>query len=202
MPLLALWATNQEAVDQFSIEQVVATAGDGILRDQSICSKELREYLSQISTNKIEQYVAHCLGIAFTRSGMVLQDLVNELGRRLEYGVKNGRYQGTSNAIGYDGLWMSPEDHTIIAEVKTTDSYRILLDTLIAYREKLIAERSIVSTSSVLIVVGRQDTGELEAQIRGSRHAWDIRLISVESLGRVDEFRAATLLGIPLLAQV
>jgi len=34
----------------------------------------------------------------------------------------------------------------------------------------------------VLIVVGRQDTGELEAQIRGSRHAWDIRLISAEAL--------------------
>jgi hypothetical protein len=30
--------------------------------------------------------------------------------------------------------------------------------------------------------VGRQDTGEVEAQIRGSRHAWDIRLISAEAL--------------------
>ena len=36
--------------------------------------------------------------------------------------------------------------------------------------------------SSILIVVGRQDTGELEAQIRGSRHAWDVRLISVDRL--------------------
>ena len=30
--------------------------------------------------------------------------------------------------------------------------------------------------------MGRNDTGGLEAQIRGSRHAWDIRLISVDSL--------------------
>ena len=37
----------------------------------------------------------------------------------------------------------------------------------------------------MLIVVGRQDTGDLEAQIRGSRHAWDIRLISVDSLLRL-----------------
>lgn len=37
-------------------------------------------------------------------------------------------------------------------------------------------------TPSILIVVGRQDTGEVEAQIRGSRHAWDIRLISAEAL--------------------
>jgi hypothetical protein len=39
-----------------------------------------------------------------------------------------------------------------------------------------------VKEASILIVVGRQDTGELEAQIRGSRHAWDIRLISAEAL--------------------
>jgi hypothetical protein len=31
-------------------------------------------------------------------------------------------------------------------------------------------------------VVGRDDTGELEAQVRDSRHAWDIRLISADAL--------------------
>jgi hypothetical protein len=40
----------------------------------------------------------------------------------------------------------------------------------------------VLPQSSVLIVVGRQDTGELEAQIRGSRHAWDMRLISADAL--------------------
>ena len=39
--------------------------------------------------------------------------------------------------------------------------------------------------SSVLIVVGRKDTGDLEAQIRGSRFAWNIRLISVDALSRL-----------------
>jgi hypothetical protein len=39
--------------------------------------------------------------------------------------------------------------------------------------------------SSILIVVGRKDTGDLEAHIRGSRHAWDIRLISVDALLRL-----------------
>jgi hypothetical protein len=37
-------------------------------------------------------------------------------------------------------------------------------------------------TSSMLLIVGRQDTGDLEAQIRGSRYAWDIRIISVDAL--------------------
>lgn len=31
-------------------------------------------------------------------------------------------------------------------------------------------------------MVGRKDTGDLEAQIRGSRHAWDIRLISTDAV--------------------
>lgn len=37
----------------------------------------------------------------------------------------------------------------------------------------------------MLIVVGRQDTGDLEAQIRGSRHAWEARLVSVDALMRL-----------------
>jgi hypothetical protein len=111
MPLMAFWKSDQAAVDQLSIEQVVVTAGDGTLKDGSSCSLELRDYLSQVSSSKLSKYVDHCLGSPFPKGGMVLQDLVNELGRRLDYEVSNGRYQGTSNAIGYDGIWASPEGH-------------------------------------------------------------------------------------------
>lgn len=182
MPLLALWSSNPDAVSELTIEQVVATAGQGSLIDGSDCSSELREYLSQIPTAKIAAYIAHCLVKSFQRSGMVLQDLVNELGRRLDYQVTNGRYQGVVSAVGFDGLWRSPEGHTIVAEVKTTDAYRMSLDTLSGYREKLVAAGDITGSASALIIVGREDTGELEAQVRGSRHAWDIRLISAEAL--------------------
>src|SRR5271166_5605170 len=71
---------------------------------------------------------------------------------------------------------------TIIVEVKTTGAYRISLDVLVGYREKLSSEKHIGAASSILISVGREDTGELEAQVRGSRHAWDIRIISAEAL--------------------
>jgi len=113
---------------------------------------------------------------------MVLQDLVNELARRLDYNVTSGRYQGTPNTIGSDGIWKSPEAQTIIAEVKTTDAYRIPLDRIASYRDKFLTASDSSGSSSILIVVGREDTGELEAQVRGSRHAWDIRLISADSL--------------------
>jgi len=32
-----------------------------------------------------------------------------------------------------------------------------------------------------VLVVGRQDTGDLEAQVRGSRHAWKVRIISADA---------------------
>ena len=34
-------------------------------------------------------------------------------------------------------------------------------------------------------MVGRQDTGDLEAQVRGSKHAWTFRIISAESLEKL-----------------
>jgi hypothetical protein len=182
MPLLAFLASNPKEIAQASIEQIVAMAGDGVLKDGSSCCTEFREYLKQADTAKLGEYVDRCLSSAFPNSGFVFQDLVNELGRRLDYKVSNGRYRGTQSAVGFDGLWISPEGQTIVAEVKTTDAYTIKLDAIAAYRAKLHALGELKPPSSILIVVGRQDTGELEAQIRGSRHAWDIRVISGEAL--------------------
>lgn len=182
MPLLSFFSSNPDAVAQLTIEQVVVNAGDGVLKDNSTCSQELRSYFGQIPTATIAGYINHCLENSFVKGGIVLQDLINELGRRLDYDVENGRYQGVTNAIGYDGLWKSSEAHSLIVEVKTTDAYRLSLDTLAGYRSKLDGSGQLEPTSSILIVVGRQDTGELEAQIRGSRHAWDIRVISAEAL--------------------
>ncbi len=182
MPLISIFENAPESVAKFSIEQVVSTAGDGALKDDSTCSAELREYLGKVGTGEIARYVEHCLSVAFPKNGMVLQDLVNELGRRLDYVATNGRYQGVQGKIGFDGLWLSPEGHTLVVEVKTTDAYRFSLDTLATYRARLAEAGKLSAESSILIVVGRQDTGELEAQIRGSRHAWDIRVISAEAL--------------------
>lgn len=189
MPLLELWASNPATIDQFSIEQIVAAAGAGNLKDGADCSKELREYLLRVPSTKLAHYIDHCLTQHFTNSGFVLQDLINELGRRLDYKVTNGRYQGTTNAVGFDGIWISPEGHGIVIEVKTTDAYRISLDIIASYREKLLQASQISSPSSILIVVGRNETGEVEAQIRGSRHAWDMRLISADALTKLVQLK-------------
>jgi hypothetical protein len=192
VPLVELWKSSPATVAQFTIEQVVTTAGDGILRDASLSSRELRTFLSEVPSEKIFEYIDGCLTRGFTKSGAVLQDLINELGRRLDYEVENGLYQGRSNAVGFDGMWRAPDGHVLIVEVKTSDAYRINLDTIAAYKEALIGDVKITKKSSILIVVGRSDTGDVEAQVRGSRHAWDIRLISADALVKLVKLKEST----------
>ena len=184
MPLLSFWKSNPDAVLGMNIEQIVATSGDGQLKDNSICSSELRTYFGQAPRTKLAEYAAHCLSSSFQKSGFVLQDIVNEFGRRLGYQVTHGLYQGTIKAVGNDGLWTLGK-RDLLVEVKTTDAYRVPLDKIASYRDELLNQGKISKDNSMLVVVGRGDTGELEAQVRGSRHAWDLRIISVDALIRL-----------------
>ena len=181
--IVDLWKKNKEYFSDKVIQQVISFTGKGKLIDDSATSKEVREFLGLVSTKQLCKYANECLEESFTNSGLILQDIINEMGGRLGFEITNGLYRGKPDKVGYDGIWSAKNGHKIIVEVKTTDAYRINLDTIAVYREKLIEEKLFTkNASSILIVVGRKDTGDLEAQIRGSRHAWDIRLISTESL--------------------
>ncbi len=81
-----------------------------------------------------------------------------------------------------DGIWRDGSGADLVVEVKTTDTYSISLDTIDRYRRDLTNSGAIAQGSAVLFVVGRDDTGALEAQIRGSRHAWTMRMIGAASL--------------------
>jgi hypothetical protein len=178
-----LWEKSKETFETKNLQQILSFAGDGKLKDGNSTSLEFRELLDQIPSKIIKKFADNCLTEKFDDSGFALQDVLNQIGYRLGFQVEDGQYRGKQNIIGYDGIWTSKEGHSIIVEVKTTDAYRINLDTIAEYRNKLIIQhRTEASKSSILIIVGRQDTGDLEAQIRGSVHAWDIRLISTDSL--------------------
>ncbi|WBT36625.1 hypothetical protein [Hyphomicrobium sp. DMF-1] len=182
MGLMDLWRSNPDSISAYMIRQIVAISGDGRLRDDSPCAAELRTYLREVSPDKLSVYASECLNDGFDDSGYVLQDVVNEIGRRLGFEVENGRYQGRQGGIGYDGIWRAEPDIALIVEVKTTDTYNVRLDAVAEYREKLRISGLVTSAASTLFVVGRKDTGALEAQIRGSRYAWDTRVVGVESL--------------------
>jgi hypothetical protein len=183
--LQTLLKTEPGQVDGLSVEQVLALCGSGKLTDSSQCSTDFREYLQVAKSDRLIKYLQTCLQERFDAGPLVLQDVVNEFGRRLDYTVENGLYKGKVNAIGFDGVWRDIDRSSIIVEVKTTDAYRINLDTIDGYREALITAGKVSKDSSVLIVVGRQDTGDLEAQVRGSKHAWTIRIISVDALAKL-----------------
>jgi hypothetical protein len=182
MSLVELSKANPNGFENYLARQIVAFAGDGQLRDASECSSELRLYLETVSADRLARYATECLEQTFTDAGFVLQDVVNELGRRLEFSVENGRYRGVSGQVGFDGIWRVSGAPEILIEVKTTDTYNVSLDTVANYRRTLIDQGLISPETSILFIVGRKDTGSLEAQIRGSRHAWDMRVVGVESL--------------------
>ncbi|HSI15101.1 MAG TPA: hypothetical protein VK961_23815 [Chthoniobacter sp.] len=190
MALTSFWLSSEKELASKHVQAMVGLAGEGKLRDNGSASSEFREFLSVIPLAQLSRYATECLGEEkFADGGRALQDIINEVGRRLGFVVKNGLYQGKSGSIGYDGLWYSG-GASIVVEVKTTDTYSIDLDTLAEYRHALIeAGRISGPTSSILIVVGRTDTGSWEAQVRGSRHAWDIRLISVQALLRLMQIK-------------
>ncbi|MES9988119.1 MAG: hypothetical protein ABW077_09395 [Candidatus Thiodiazotropha endolucinida] len=190
--LLDLWKSNKESLENKHIQQIVTIAGGGKLKDDSACAQEVRAYLAEVDIGQIETYITQCLEKSFADSGLVLQDLINEVGRRLDFEVENGFYQGGKNKIGFDGLWHAPDNFSIVVEVKTTDAYRISLDKLARYRKELLKQGKISEESSILLVVGRKDTGDLEAQVRGSKHAWDIRIIRAEALLTLAKVKVAS----------
>lgn len=190
MSLTQLWKNDPNQIEKKNLHQIISFAGEGKLKDNNSTSIEFREFIQQIPSDLLCGYLDSCLENGFQDSGFALQDLVNQVGERLGFTVQYGRYRGTKAHSNEDGLWCFPNGHKVIIEVKTTDTYRIETDKIADYRKNLIRQGALEeSQSSILVIVGRQDTGELEAQIRGSRHAWDIRIISVNALKRLLRLR-------------
>jgi len=186
MSLYTIWKENPSQIRDKRVDQIIGFAGDGKLGDNNSAPEEFRTFLARVPADMLAGYAEDCLTSSFKDSGLALQDIVNEMAHRLGFNVEAGRYRGTKKEIGHDGIWTGPDGHTIVAEVKTTDAYRLPIQTVANYRRRLIKTGHIgEESSSILVIVGREDTGELEAQIRGSRHAWDVRLISIDALVRL-----------------
>lgn len=190
MSLLQIWKDSPSQIRGKRVDQIIGFAGDGKLGDNNSAPDEFRAFLARVPAEMLATYAEDCLTNSFRDSGLALQDIVNEMANRLGFEVEAGRYRGAINEIGHDGIWTGPDRHSIVAEVKTTDAYRLPIETVASYRRRLIkAGRITEEHSSILVIVGREDTGELEAQIRGSRHAWDVRLISIDALTRLVQIR-------------
>ncbi len=130
MSLTELWKNSRDQFENKQVHQIIAFAGEGKLRDGSIAASDFREFLSHVSSDLLCQYAENCLSNSFIDSGLALQDIVNQVGKRLGFEVEDGRYRGSKNNIGNDGLWLFPSGHYVVIEVKTTDAYRIDSNTI------------------------------------------------------------------------
>lgn len=180
MDLTTLARNNPEAFEKKTVDQIVSIAADGKLVDGSECSQQFREFLKYQTAETIVRYAKFCLSHIDDHHACILQDLVNEFGRRLDFNVVPGKYQGSHGPEGYDGIWASGKKQLVIVS-KTTDDYKINIDKLMASFERDGSDKSGVSFYG-LIITGRQDTWDIESHIKGSRFFGDVRVVGVSAL--------------------
>src|SRR5258708_22470619 len=114
MRLLDLWQSDP-SIETKRLEQIIAFAGDGRFSENNDTSREFREYLGRVGPEKLKSYCAECLsGEKFAAAAFALQDVINEIGRRLGFSVRPGRYRGVTGEIGYDGLWTLQRGHVLV----------------------------------------------------------------------------------------
>jgi hypothetical protein len=146
------------------LDQLIAFAGNGKLTDGGSTCLELRELLSAAPTTLLDLLKEEALQLRYEGFGFVLQDLINEVGKRLGFTVQSGRYRGRSGEDGHDGVWRSRDGHLLLVETKTSSSHRIELRRLAEGRQRFISENCLnAELVSTLIAIAEEDTAELEA---------------------------------------
>jgi len=121
--ILAALLDDDSALEERRVEQIVGICGKGMLADASTCSISFREFLKNIHSRILKKYSIECLDGTTGRNpntGLILQDVVNEVGDRLGFRVEPGFYRGSSSRVGNDGIWHGKQ-FAFLLEVKTSD---------------------------------------------------------------------------------
>ena len=166
--------------------ELVGTLGDSV--DPGSASARFRKYLRENVelVGDVRAYVNDALSQPGSQFNKALQDLINHIGRLLEFDVLYGRYRGTKGQIGYDGLWHSPTGSVLVVETKTTDVYTVRTSVLLGYIDALVSEGQIRSPSDALgmYVYGRFDAqaNQLENAIIVEGRREQLRVIGVGAL--------------------
>lgn len=185
--LTDLYMAASSTILNMKLRQAVYLAGDGnFLHEESYM--DFRDYLEHIDIRTMGRFIDEALSEnkseKFLERGYALQDIVNEMGRRLGFKVTNGLYKGTKgDENGLDGLWESVDGTFIVMESKTTDVYSLDIKVVESYRDKLISQGITTrEKSSVLIVLGRDDKNTVPGLVRGSKYRDEMRVISTKAL--------------------
>ena len=109
------------------------------LKDGSEKSRILRELLREVSIEELEKFSGDCIDEKGPDAGMVLQDLVSEVGRRIGFEIEYGKYR----KCPYDGIWKTSDSggRTIVLEVKKNTTYQIDIKKLESARKDIVNDR-------------------------------------------------------------
>ena len=120
MTVLTLWKTSPALLHEKSVKQLIAIAGTGKLGDGNATSTEFRALLAEVGSDQLVRYAHECLDESFADRGLVLQDVINEVGRRFGFTVTNeiltaGECRGDRKRriVGF-----IPNAHSIVVEVE------------------------------------------------------------------------------------
>jgi len=169
-----------------TLDRIVSLAGDW--KDESRASQQFREIIEdeQTTTREIESYLQEAVDGSDSYHNRALQDLVNNIGRRLGFEVEYGIYQGVRDTIGYDGHWISTatkDDTHLVVETKKSTAFSIGPEQAGEYMEEL-AEKEGLNRGQVygLYVVGNGNVETVSQTILGSKYRDRMRVISAQSL--------------------
>jgi len=150
--------------------------------------ERFRDYLTREidEVGHVRDLIEECLRESGPQYARALQDLVNYLGHFLGFEVEHGRYKGTTNDIGHDGLWTSPTGFYVVIETKTTEQFHIKTSALTGYVNELISEQRVPDWENAmgLYVIGDPDpeVNQLEHSIIAENKTDRLRTISIDAL--------------------
>jgi hypothetical protein len=155
---------------------------------EDTAQERFRSYLSREidEVGHVRDLIEECLRESGPQYARALQDLVNYVGHFLGFDVEHGRYKGTTNDIGHDGLWLNPDGFYVVIETKTTDQFHIKTSALTGYVNELISEQRVPDWESAmgLYVIGDPDpeVNQLENSIIAESKTDQLRIISIDAL--------------------
>ncbi len=171
---------------ELTLDRIVGLAGDWT--DGSRASEQFREIIEdeQTTTEEIEAYLQEAIDGSEQYHNKALQDLVNNIGRRLGFEVEYGVYQGRSDTIGYDGHWISTatdDDTHLVVETKTNTAYSINPGQAGEYMAELVDEYEVDREQVYgLYVIGEGDVETVSQTVLGSQYRDRMRVITAQRL--------------------
>ena len=169
-----------------SISTILGLVGD--LKDDDPAQTRFRDYLDKEVTDigLLRDFINECLLKTGDQYNFAFQDLIVYLGKFLGFVCEYGRYRGTTDAPGHDGVWVTHDGFNVVIEVKKTEVYAVRIETLVGYVDRLISDGMISSWDSALglYVVGKlePELKQLENGIVAQKRTDQLRIVSADAL--------------------